>query len=48
MPSTARITSVSATLGAPVQSGVPIIAASSTARQVFIALTPPSRPTKAR
>ena len=38
VPSTARITSVSATLGAPVQSGVPIIAASSTARQVFIAL----------
>lgn len=38
VPSAARITSVSATLGAPVQSGVPIITASSTTRQVVIAL----------
>ena len=38
VPSIARITSVSATLGAPVQSGEPIITASSTARQVVIAL----------
>ena len=34
VPSTARITSVSATLGAPVQSGVPIITATSTTREV--------------
>ncbi|MGA3216989.1 MAG: HlyD family efflux transporter periplasmic adaptor subunit [Acidimicrobiales bacterium] len=38
VPSAARITSVSATLGAPVQSGAPIITASSTSRQVVIAL----------
>ena len=38
VPWAARITSVSATLGAPVQSGVPIITASSTSRQVVIAL----------
>jgi len=38
VPSAARITSVSATLGAPVQSGVPIMTASSTSRQVVIAL----------
>jgi hypothetical protein len=38
VPSAVRTTSVSATLGAPVQSGVPIITASSTTRQILIAL----------
>ena len=38
LPSSARITSVAATLGAPVQAGQPVLSATSTTRQVSIAL----------
>ena len=38
LPSTARITSVAANLGAPVQAGQPVLSATSTIRQVSIAL----------
>jgi peptidoglycan hydrolase-like protein with peptidoglycan-binding domain len=38
LPSSARITSVAATLGAPAQTGQPVLSATSTTRQVNIAL----------
>jgi hypothetical protein len=38
LPSAARVTAVSATLGAPAQPGAPVLTATSTARQVTIAL----------
>jgi hypothetical protein len=38
LPSSARITSVAATVGAPAQAGQPVLSASSTTRQVSIAL----------
>jgi hypothetical protein len=38
LPSSARITSVAANLGAPVQSGQPVLSATSTTRQVSVAL----------
>ena len=37
MPAAARVTSVSATLGAPAQPGQPVLSATSTTRQVSIA-----------
>ncbi len=38
MPTAVRVTSVSATLGAPAQPGQPVLSATSTTRQVSIAL----------
>ena len=38
LPTAARVTSVAATLGAPVQAGQPVLSATSTTRQVSIAL----------
>lgn len=44
LPSTARITSVAATLGAPVQAGQQVLSATSTTRQVSMALDASNSP----